>query len=127
LPAENFGSIQGKMLYCTKCEAETNFIYSHRLKCNIINTEGAKVPCTLKSDLLKTVLPALTDLSYENYLTDKSVMIYLIRDFSFEGVFVLDQDDVIVDLRGLLKTLVSQQAGLMNNFFFFHFSRLCKA
>ena len=90
------------MLYCNKCEAETNFVYSHQLKCTIINTEGAKVPCTLKSDLLKTVLSALTDVSYEDYLTDKSVMIYLIRDFSFQGVFVLDQDDVIVDLSGQL-------------------------
>ena len=90
------------MLYYSKCEAETNFVYSHRLKCTIINTEGEKVRCTLKSDLLKTVLPTLTDLSYEDYLRDKSVMIYLIRDFSFQGVFVLDQDDVIVDLSGQL-------------------------
>ena len=90
------------MLYCSKCEAETNFVYSHRLKCTIINTEGAKVPCTLKFDLLKTVLPALTDVSYEDYLTDKSVMIYLIRDFCFKGDFVINQDDIIVDLRGQL-------------------------
>jgi len=102
LAAENFGSIQGKLLYCTSCEAETNFIYSHRLKCNIVNSEGGKVPCTLKADLLKRVLPALTAISYQDYLKDKSVIIYLMREFIVHGVFILDQDDVIVDLKGEL-------------------------
>ena len=99
MAAENFGTIQGKLLYCTRCDAESNFIYSHRLKCNIVDSEGGKVPCTLKSDLLKTVLPALTAVSYQDYLKDKSVMVYFMRDFFFDGVFILDQDDVIVDLK----------------------------
>ena len=53
----------------------------------------------MKSDLLNTVLPALTIVSYEDYLKDKSVMIYFMRDFSFDGVFTLDQHDVIIDLK----------------------------
>ena len=99
MPAENFGAIQGNLLHCAICNADSNFIYSHRLKCNIVNSERVKVPCVLKSDLLKTVLPALTAVSYQQYLKDKSVMIYFMRGFCFDGVFTLDQHDVIVDLK----------------------------
>ena len=100
MATENFRTIQGKLLYCTRCDAESNFIYSHRLKCNIVDSEGGKVPCTLESDLLKRVLPALTTVSYQDYLKDKYVMIYFMCDFFFYGVFILDQHDVIVDLKG---------------------------
>ena len=99
LPAENFGAIQANLLHCAICNADTDFIYSHRLKCNIVNSEHVKVPCVLKSDLLKTVLPALTAVSYQEYLKDKSVIIYFMRSFYFDGIFTLDQHDVIVDLK----------------------------
>ena len=81
------------------CNAQRNFVYSHRLKCNIVNSQREKVPCILKYDILKTVLPALTAVSYQQYLKDKSVMIYFMRDFSFDEVFTLDQHDVIIDLK----------------------------
>ena len=98
LPAENFGAIQENLLHCTICNADTDFIYSHRLKCNIVNSEGVKVPCVLKSDLLNTVLPALIAVSYHDYLKDKSVMIYFMRSFCFEGLFTVDQHGIIVHL-----------------------------
>ena len=98
LPAENFGAIQANLLHCTICNADTDFIYSHRLKCNIVNSEGVKVPCVLKSDLLNTVLPALTAVSYHDYLKDKSVMIYFMRSFCLEGLFTVDQHGIIVHL-----------------------------
>ena len=98
MPAENFGAIQGNLLHCAICNVDSNFIYSHRLKCNIVNTERVKVPCVLKSDLLKTVLPDLAAVSYQEYLKDKSVMIYFMRSFCFEGLFTIDQHGIIVDL-----------------------------
>jgi len=99
LPTENFGAIQGNLLHCAICDADNDFIYSHRLKCNIVNSEAVKVPCVLKSDLLNTVLPALTAVSYQDYLKDKSIMIYFMRSFCLDGLFTLDQHGVIVDLQ----------------------------
>ena len=97
LPAENFGAIQANLLHCTICNADTDFVYSHRLKCNIVNREGVKVPCVLKSDLLNTVLPALTAVSYHDYLKDKSVIMYFMRTFCLEGLFTVDQHGITVD------------------------------
>ena len=99
LPTENFGAIQGNLLHCAICNTQNDFIYSHRVKCNILNSEAIKVPCILKSDLLDAVLPALTAVSYQDYVKDKSVMIYFMRTFCVQGLFTLDQHSVIVDFQ----------------------------
>ena len=102
LAVENFSSIQEMMLQCSKCEAQTNFCYQHRLKCAIVNKEIGKVRCTLRDSALKKVLPDLTVLSYEEYLKDKSVIIYMLRDFTVYGNFILNHDDIILDVENHL-------------------------
>ena len=98
LAVENFGSIQGMMLQCNKCQAQTTFSYQHRLKCAIVNKDIGKVPCTLRDNALKKLLPDLTFLSYEDYLKDKSAIIYMLRDFTVHGNFILNHDDIILDV-----------------------------
>jgi len=76
------------------------FNYSHWLKCSIINTKNTKVPCYLRDNILRKLLPNLTPLSYEDYLRDKYVVIYILRDFVVHGKFILNQDNKIVDQCG---------------------------
>ena len=99
LGIENFGTIQGTMHHCAKCSAETPVNYLHRLNCTIINTSNAKVPCTLRGDILAKLLPDLIALSYQDYLKNKSTVIYMLRDFFFDGKFILNHENTIVDVK----------------------------
>jgi hypothetical protein len=86
------------MLNCAKCQAETPFNYSHRLKCSIVNIENTKVSCCLKDDILRNLLPNLTTLSYKDYLKEKYDVIYMLCDFIVHGKFMLNQDNTIVEV-----------------------------
>ena len=98
MAVENFGSIQGMMLQCSKCQAQTTFSYQHRLKCAIVNKEIGKVPCTLRDSALQKLLPDLIVLSYEDYVKDKFAIIYMLRDFTVNGNFILNHDYIILDV-----------------------------
>ena len=65
------------------CAIEFPVNYLHRLNCTIVSTENAKVSCVLRDDILKKVFPDLIALSYEDYLKDKSVFIYMLHDFFY--------------------------------------------
>ena len=68
------------------------------LKCAIVNKEIGKVPCTFRDSALQKLLPDLIVLSYEDYLKDKYAIIYMLRDFIVHGNFILNHDDIIIDV-----------------------------
>ena len=99
LAIENFRTIQGTIASCAKCAIECPANYLHRLNCTIVSTENAKVSCVLRDDILKKVFPDLIALSYEDYLKDKSVFIYMLHDFFIDGEFTINYENIILDIK----------------------------
>ena len=99
LPIESFGSIEGEMLHCIKCRIETHVPYFHRLNCLKIKSDNQKASCTLKGDILRKLLSDLITLKYEDYLKDKSTTIYMLREFSIHGKFILNHENEILDAK----------------------------
>lgn len=87
------------MLYCTIFNQDFLFIYFHQLNYIINENDTTEIQCVLRGVELEKVLHELWKVSYEQYCTNKSLVIDMLSNFETHGTFTINLKNVIVHLQ----------------------------
>jgi len=97
----NYGALEDQTAHCFKCDEDVTYIYSLYLKTTVTTENNQTVQCFCDNSIIQLLLPALSNLTYDKYIADKTTIVFILRDFSKRGNFTLNRYNLIINATSL--------------------------
>ena len=75
---DNYGTIHEKTTHCTKCNEDVEYIYYLHIKVFITKDNNQAIHYFAEKNIAENFWPSLKNMTYEEYINDKSTIIFLL-------------------------------------------------